>query len=394
MSRDHLPSKHSGLANGTRTRVVACSGSVLLCLVASLADVRRSVGAPVAPSVGGAPTVNTIFEAWEHRQESVRSLRFEIEEAATTMSGTELVGSGHPVGGWPREDRTNHHELTVVIEGEKIRVERQGLYWSTKLAKFAPLHYTAVFDGMSNSNLYTGAAYTPHAKAFTNTESSFRDRRNFHYGAIVLTYRALSRPLGVVRKDGWSVREGTRPIRDIPCMAIRKEHSDGTYEELWLDPARGFVVLRREQSAQGRRLGQLSIEYELDPQGLAVPTGWQCDVFSFASGRVKRSVKAKVREFEINGAVDASAFRLPYPVGTVIRNETADSMSIVKSDGPVRPITSLEMEQGVDYSSLMTGEYDRQRQRRTTWPWAVGGGLGILVLLFLRARLWRRRGGE
>jgi hypothetical protein len=103
-------------------------------------------------------TLETVLQGWRDRQDRVKSVRIQWTEHETVPQGSlsdffkhdspqQLEAMGiRPGAIIPPRDATYDVACSVVLDGDKIRVERQDHQWSGQADGFVTLPFVSVFD--------------------------------------------------------------------------------------------------------------------------------------------------------------------------------------------------------------------------------------------------------
>jgi hypothetical protein len=189
--------------------------------------------------------------------------------------------------------------------------------------------------------------------------------------------------------DGHVVPEN--PVVDgAPCIVAEEspaENGARGARRLWIDPARGGLVLRsRLPATETADEQQCDIEYDRDEAGTWLPSRMTV-VRINATGDVSDSIAVARRSVVFNENLHADAFAVNFPAGTWVTDHIAGEQFYVNGDGTRRKLSAAEALSGITHAELQSGDaavggarsnrgerWRRYVARMLTWP-------GILVTL-------------
>lgn len=283
--------------------------------------------APTAPSAEDRKTLEAIKTAWSQRQARFKSFRFTSKREPSS-------------GLW--EGPTIR---TACGDGNKFALEfsETPVTWQRKTA----------FDGSVTRSVWLSKGRgAGDASVKTGIDASF-----FHEVGNVCLWLGLcplETPLGrsdpstfrvvshSARIDGTprgraepsKFRRGSRPPTsdDTPCVVVETEVTRRSRTLLWLDPAREYVILRRDQ-IYGKDSGERKeFFYRLDPKQGWIPSEWKYVTFGMrgemAWGSASRApagvaLAETVTDYSINEPIPPAAFRVDFPEGVPVEDKGA-----------------------------------------------------------------------
>jgi hypothetical protein len=354
--------------------VYVCCASILYALT------------PLAVADDVSPSLDDVRVAWEARQDACHSVRYVWIELETTMKGVELASLPEPNGIYPAEDTKSEHRCSLSISEMKIAIERRGPYWSTELRRFEQKAYRAVFDGAASKNLYSGPAYPMNAVGFITSEVAFQDRTDFHLRAVALLHRPLVPALGGIDLERWTASENTEALRDLNCLILTDEASG---ERLWLDVARGFLVVRQEIVSNGSAVQRLEVEYTRDTNGFDLVQKWENALLHPGSGTIRKSLSSRVVETVVNEPIGESEFDIKYPANTIIRDDRDENTYRVDRQGKLVLLPKDIQRSSVAIDEDNSNGIDNNSRPNGRWTTLIIVN-SVLALLLIAGLLCRR----
>jgi hypothetical protein len=178
-------------------------------------------------------------------------------------------------------------------------------------------------------------------------------------------------------------------VGDRACVElIRRTPSQDRREVFYLDPARAYVVVRKQTLIASQPTWQLDITYMPDSTVGWVPHSWEymIRVRSGSDYPITETERRKVTKYEIGCLLADDEFDIQFPAKTRVMDETTgDNLQyVIKDDnskGRVLP-SSLSP----TYEQLQ--EQPERNTRRQILLIYLGGAFALLVLGLL---LWRRK---
>jgi len=208
-----------------------------------------------------------------------------------------------------------------------------------------------------------------------------------------MTYRLLHPCLAAVfHPDEYEVRPERGVVNERSCLIMTNQVKGRGQERssYWIDASRDFSILRYIGSVDGHVRVQLDVEYSQSGQTDWVPSNWIL-VRTASDGSLKESSVSKVVRFDINPSIDSEQFRLDFPPGTRVRDETSTSTPdyIMKDAGNKRVIRPEEI--GSTYDELAATDPDRGNyQGMRVIRWVLMGIVLCGLLLFVMRKKWRQ----
>jgi hypothetical protein len=363
---------------------------------ASLSWVISGASAQVQPS----PTLETIRQAWEDREQRVRTVKIEWVERMTIAKGylSSLFADipsaredvGIPAGAVvPPLDTTFDVPSSMTLDGAKLRYTRNDQQWSSKVNGYVLQPEICVYDGdVGKSLLPNGTPSTPYPSAIVRRANPAA--RFVHMMPILMTYRALLPSFRGFNVESMEPTGGRAIIDNNTCVELQETGSGNTLR-IWLDPSLGYVMVRYLSLVQDHVRCKLDIRYVNGPDRNPVPKEWSFAWFT-RDGKLESAASATVTKFEIDAAVNGGDFELEFPPGTLVNDSTnpkSEVNYIAKERGKKRNIPREEMR--ATYEQLIASEPGNALGKKDR-SWSIAVGVSVAVAVLAGAILvWRRR---
>ena len=314
-----------------------------------------------------------VAKAWKERQDKVQSADFHI-----------TTNSYYPKGGYsdyrppgdtenkpiPAEDIRATRREKYVLDGTRVRVETDGVQWSGR--DFRPIQQITTLDGKMKTQLEVGVNPVP--RGWLAPENDYFEVKGQNCRPITRCFRGVSQTMRSFMVDDLKPTGTKVAIGGRICEQFIIKRVAGDRTELWLDPAREWVLAREVYIHPGKTHTQLDITYEPHPVCGWIPKTW--DFRHTKSDTVQVCVDSfSVSEYTINQAIPESTFSLTFPAGTTVldtREKGTPPKQYVVTDDTVQTL-------------------DAGAGRRPWWHYGAGAlAVGLLTLLAYRV-WWRRR---
>ncbi|MEX2317297.1 MAG: hypothetical protein WD669_09110 [Pirellulales bacterium] len=321
-----------------------------------------------------APILEKIINDWKAREAETKSLHIRWTEVNTYTKGSQLqpASTSKPKGLYPPNDEIINDEWTVHLDDNKFRYRRDGSIWDDVAGDFVYSPHTFCYDGRDARFLYhsitmlenRGLQRLPgdtcpigYLKTLSQADDYYR---NYHFQAIIDTYRPLMRPFSIFRSNEWSVLADAASLGDSSCVILRWSHGQNRPAsarfEIWVDPTKRSVIKRIQRLSESGSLAfSLDIEHELDRVGNWNPKSWKISV-NYEDGQPQLLCNSVVNDIELNPKFDENPFVFNFPIGTRVRDSTkltkGFAESVIQNDGTWRAV--LPAEESSLYRVLMT----------------------------------------
>lgn len=373
------------------------------------AMIAVAVAVLIVPAVCGEPgapiTVEAIRQAWQARQDRVRTARITWKEQLTEPKGS--ISSSMPrivrqrlkleeSAIIPPKDSTVDFSMSLDLDGNKVRYSYEGMEWSHKIKGYRPVKYVSVFDGEGAKDLYpegNGDVNWPQG-IIRQKATNFRDAQLFRLRPPLLAFRGLDpalRPFDI----GSMVITSRRAMIGGQASVVLERRFPGMNStiRLWLDPAREYMIIRHLIIERGQSSNQIDIHYRASAEAGWVPDAWTI-VNNMPSGNILDTWRAAVVTAELNNSVDPHLFALEFPPGARVRDLQDMKDWVIKLNGKKRNILPEDI--GASYEQMINSEPGealgpRKNQFILTWPGFLTMVIGALCLgIFIWRRLSQR----
>jgi len=369
------------------TRVI-CSRLLPATSLLLLLVVQTTTG-NCAPSSARA-TLESIIQAWNQRQNSVRSFQLSWEGAewrvAAVVPGRLRASAGKDLS---TETVSYKSHTTIAVDEEgRTRIERVGAVWDPDVNRLVASRSFDVISGRTHRSFFpdgpterpAGMGLIPSGWIDGNVVMS---RKTLDLLPIRLVFRPFDEKIGVADRSKLLLTDRQGVVDGSVCTVIQQ--GDETF---WVDPNRSFVLVRNLCVRRGITARQVDIQYSKGKVTDWIPTSWTMMSFGGTDGKPVATTSAKVTECKLNSAIPEATFELDFPIGAWVRNSMTNERYIVRDAGKKRPI--------------MPGEFTGSNfeQIRDSEPPGLSRGskmliAGVTVLVFVGAFvLWlvaRRR---
>lgn len=368
----------------------------LLLLTGSSSSLLAQKPSKLAP-----PSVETIAQTWQARQQRIRSASFAWKETYTEMKGSwsdtmpRLLIERNKLQGkiLPPQDVTTKLTSTLLLDGIKVRYEYDGDRWSFDVPAPRREQYISLFDGkLCKSCRPLGSGSWNWPGGLIRASAMYCDAGKFDLRPILMTTRPMTPELRVFDIREMKIVSTQARMQDRPCIELLLTPASNSYfNRIWVDPARDSIILRQVTGNRGVIESQIDIRYRQDERGEWLPEGWE--ILSLVNpSQIESQTRAEVTQAEYNLPIDPAQFDLRFPVKTRVSDERTRTSFLVREDGSHRPI--LRSEWGIKTADLyatepgeLTGEQSSAWRR---WSTYVLIGLACLSLVLFTWRRLRR----
>jgi len=348
------------------------------------------------------PTVEVIAAAWARYQNDVKSVRLEWTDSIfvpkETIEVQAIEGEKKPSGQsgkqprLPPQDEKIQGDSRLILDGTSYRFTSQGYHLDRDTGKFK----AQKCDGASVGGIIK--AYMPpgdydHLLGNINHAKATDIPRIHTATPPFLIFRSLT--VGLANPRDYRIADRVGHVDGRPCVILEKGSSSARFG-LWVDPARGYLVVRQTTAIDGKEIDTTTYSYVQDKRGIWVPTGWR-GVEVGLDGRLRQSLTATVTRVEVNVNIDPKDLVLEFPPGTLVRDFTKPSelgdntQYILREDGSHRLLDRRD--RGAPYDRLLateTGQANNPARSRIAWRWVILlSTLGVLGAAAIVAA-WKR----
>ncbi len=261
-----------------------------------------------------------VLNAWRNRQQHVKTFRFRWTERHFQAKGTvelppDLERNGDA---FPPSDTTYSVHSSCEMDRDMMRYRFRGeslqVYNDGRLED---REYVSASDGVVSRAFWPFPnKLRAYPKGITFDEKVCCDASSLDVKPLLWVYRALD-PQFVCSEKSLRLAPNDELIDKTACKIVYSEKDQVRYS-IWTDPARDFVPLRFTISSQvtGEITTRTDISYRPVPPHGWTPTGWR--TVQPATGKLRRSVVARVWDSAINIEIPRDRFRIEFPPGTVV----------------------------------------------------------------------------
>jgi hypothetical protein len=345
---------------------------------------------------GSGVKLEDVLRATRERQERVHSLHFRWKMLTTYGKGSQtLPPPFNPTGELtPPHDVTYESASELWLDGEKMRYLQDLYQWSKEKQTMLPWPMVGVNDGKTTKELQErGREDKNFPLGWVRAEKRYWMTMSVEGYPLFMTFRACEQRLAVNDISQMVLTGRQAPIDGHLCCELQLKHpGTSTLDHLWVDPSRDFVITRYLQTDNGKFISQTDVRFVEDPEAGWVPSAWDV-VARFPDGKLQLSEEAQVLEHQINPALDADLFDIDFPRGTVVNDEPAKKLYIIKPDGSQRVWAKEEW--GLSYQDALASEPGEMAGTGPSflarWGRLVLMGAGIVLVGYCCFRYKRQR---
>lgn len=333
-----------------------------------------------------------VEKAWRDREKRYRSVHVEWTETQVQPAGW-LSNLWLEAGG-PRRARIMNPNNEVVppktttlvvaskldLQEEKLLYHEDRWAWHQEQKKHVPCPVTVLYDGKVLQTL------KPNGFADMTWPIGTIIKR----GPVGYTSRPELRPLiGAFRpldpifqqfdlkKYRMSTRSGKLDGKQL--LVLERESHRGDKTILWMDAEQEYSIRREANYLKDRLQQQITVTHKHDSALGWVPQEWET-ITRFDEGKLTETCRGRVTVLT-SGTIPASVFRLDFPPGTRVHDETKqkEAQDYITRDGSSpRHIHTSEI--GKTYHELLQSE-PPNRVPAWRWKWVWIGLVASLVVL-------------
>lgn len=347
----------------------------------------------VAGTITG-QSVDEIKQAWQKRQDPIKTLRVSWSEVNTLPKGLidQALPNANPKAPNPPTDLRLPGRGMVSFDEQSLRAELTRSRWSVPHRKVMETEETNVFKEGKNTALLTKSTVVTHPSATIERRKKPADIMEYTFWPVTCFARGLSPTFAPFDLNDYELT-GKRPtVAGRKCVELaHKTRTTNTTHFLELDAERGFLLLRYFTLTNERMTLRLDITYSPDPALGWVPKSWDYAATS-ETGMPIGSRQVTRADWETNPELGADTFVNPLPPGTLVHDSTGgDAVQyVVRDDGRSGPPV-LDADRP-NYDQLT--DLARSAARRERW-WlitgVVAGALALIALAFTLSKRWRRQ---
>jgi len=370
-----------------------------LLTMSVLVSLSTAVSFPCAAS--GLPTIDEIRLTWSRREELVEAADIRFKKVLTIGKGSQFGASGLPGPNgpvFPPADLTVVNFIRFIVDGDRFRFIVSGPQWDNRAEAVVDSEHVLIFDGHE----YRASFGVPekndrvHPIGFISSASTTGLQESGlalpHSVPITHAIRPVNSRFGTPVKQDWKVQPETELINERSCVVLTSGKGRLS-QQLWVDPASEWSVIRWSVSFDGKIFMQTDVKYS-NRDWPFIPTGWSMIRYETATGQFAESQEIPLESLEINKPVSADAFQLDFPVDAFVTANLGTEQQqswIARPNNEKRLVTREESRRTPTYTQLLetkSGQaaLDGTRGRWMRWVLAVSGILLPLVILGLASR--------
>jgi hypothetical protein len=261
----------------------------------------------------GNPTLKAIADAWSKRQSDLKTVKIvwrqelahthlkrvvlAYESVSTLFLDRDSVALMHDIYGPPRAG---------VLEGPEEGIP---LHTKSILKGSESLHYTAPPQG----ELHGWATFKPASK--------FKDFQMSENGPLALALRPLTANVGGIDLATYHLAKKRSTVNGVSCMLLEPTRDDTFTTSYWVDPARGYLILRAVGTLKGQDVVTTDILYERNAASAWFPKRWDVAGRYFGQGESTYTIHGHTLKVILNEPIDPNEFNLgELPVGTPVHD--------------------------------------------------------------------------
>jgi hypothetical protein len=340
--------------------------------------------------------VKQVFDAWKERRTKVKTIRYTASGEIIVPKGTMVLDDrrGKPGGSpLPKNAVSCPKKVTMLLDfGEqRFRYERAEKYYHVQTGSLRDRVSTWTFTGKEYWSAGPRAANNLSPEDFDATvvtgnlrETAFTPEEwplFISHGFVpTLGDHILPGRFAPKLDEKEFYYHGTAAHAGRVCTVLRTEldHFIGkSFNEYWVDMARGGAVLRQLAYVSGKPVWDLDMQYQETPAGWLV-AGWT--IARRSGEQTTRIYRMRVEARELDPAVTPADFQVTTTPGMKVRrihrggNEDSVAPAILGPNGSEQTFV-------VNESGTMRQTGGTPTPTSYVW-WLLGGGGVAIVLLF------------
>ncbi len=256
-------------------------------------------------------TQQQILAGWTQRARDVANSRLTWTENRIYPRG-EMISPNRKET--PVDDLVVQWNKSLVIVGDRCRIEGSGKTWLERIGDFAPFEFMAVLNGDASSlHRYPGQ---PEKLGY---------KTSFLPGLCDVTYRPamlglnpVDRNLGHINLDGYRVDPNPIDTNGRKCIKLMRIDNRNVDTHMFLDPERQFVVTRTVGLEGGKIARSLNLSYRQDGRGIWYPASWTLEIMNGTGTNHSIHITVVSTNFESQFDAGRQDFEIAFPAGTQI----------------------------------------------------------------------------
>jgi hypothetical protein len=338
------------------------------------------------------PIVLAIEKVWKMREE-----RFRAVDVAWTAQQTYTKGSIPPIfnpgkknaGPFPAQDVVFDFPAKLSLQGSKARYERRSQIWDARTERFHKKNLLSTFNGDHTKDCtleYEGRDYP---LGVIKSKGKFFYSATLELRPLLLFFRPGDPALGGIDVSSFVVMNQASKVGKVSCVHVRINAEEDS-EQMWLDPARDYLVLLEVAFTGKAPRKRVEIRYREDSTHGWVPEGWTFFTQK-STGLLRTGQSATITSLVVGESHPAKHFDLEFPPGCRVSDTLEKREWIVRQDDSKRIIS--DEEKFMPYVEIVKND---KEATTSGWPIWLRIGLGLTGLGFAIAVVWRlaRRGSK
>ncbi|MBX9626048.1 MAG: hypothetical protein K2X82_19785 [Gemmataceae bacterium] len=287
------------------------------------------------------PTIDEIKQAWQRRQDEIKSLRMTYNEVRTQPKGS-LEFFGVPPersGPQPPRDLRLTGQGVVTLDGTRFRLRTERQRWSVEESRVGVAEDESVYSGDKNVSLMVKSPGRSQPDAEITKRQRPLEGLEYTYLPITCYARGQNPRFAPLDLDEYEVADRSPVVNGQRCVELVKANrGNAGGSHVLLDPNRGFTLLRYWLVNRGRVTLRLDVQYAAAGGLDCAPASWDYAITTPA-GEPIESKQVKVEVLEINPNLASTEFDLSLPPGTRVYDEYNGQATryVVRSDGQPGP---------------------------------------------------------
>jgi hypothetical protein len=310
----------------------------LMCLAGRAEEIKDAEG-----------MAKKIAAAWKQRAAAIKSLHLEATAKVTTMVTETKPGDPFdtpidPDGPW--RPVIDDRQITYSLGGEKRATSMTGNQWNSDLRASKYTAFRCVFDGREYAFLFESGAFRHGSIGNGRFASGPLD------GSWLQPVHLFLDPGLTLEKRGYRLEHAKTRFYETTyagtaCVEARMPltHKDRVSSRIgiaYLDPKIEYRFLAFLTEDDGTPVVQYAFKYASNPR-----SGWLLSKWT-ADSKSGSRYEVRVKRALVNEPIDEKLFKMAFPVGTEIVEETKAGGTkhyIQEADGSRRPISDKEFKE-------------------------------------------------
>jgi len=329
-----------------------------------------------------------ILAQWQNKENNARSIRAEWTEQFTEYKGSlsKIMAEVAATGTAPPEDSSFRHSAKLLIDGDRISYRYQSHIWCLPKKKYVENDAIHVFDGRTTRRLTVGGTVDFPCGLIAESEK-LDDVTSPVLRPILVSFRPTAPRMSPYQGMPFFLTGRKALIQGRVCDEVEVRRPRGTQHRLWVDVARECTVLRMIDYENNVITQKIEVRYVKSNDKGWVPEEWETSQY-LRDQTLQRFYHAKVDLLEINPSFPNDTFKVIWPVGTFVLNETTREQFIQKENDKVRTIETDERQ--LPYEVLRNSPGRTHWARLLSWPVIAAAFLLTLAGVLLGIRILRR----